>query len=286
MMDPSIALAKRNILCYFRDRESVFFSLMGVLIVILLYLIFLRDMLISNWPDMPGIGNLIDVWVMSGILGIVPVTTCVGALQTMVQDRAEGRDRDILVTPISAWRTAMGYVLSTFMVGLIMSSITLVICLVYLFATGCTLTVSGILLTVLLMIPSSLSASIIMYAATSFLKSPGAFSGFFTVISVLIGFLAGIYMPMGTMPSFMQYISVAVPASQMAVLFRDSLAQAALDETFMGAPATVIESFRLDMGFDLCLGDMSITIPMMLVYVVAVTSLFFALAAYRIKRRM
>ena len=284
-MDPSIALAKRNILCYFRDRESVFFSLMGVLIVVLLYLIFLRDMLISNWPDMPGIGNLVDVWVMSGILGIVPVTTCVGALQTMVQDRADKRDRDILVTPMGAWRTAMGYVLSTFMVGLIMSAITLVICLIYLFVTGCTLTVSGILLTVVLLIPSSLSASIIMYALTSFLRSPGAFSGFFTVISVLIGFLAGIYMPMGTMPSFMQYISVAVPASQMAALFRDSLAQAALDETFMGAPASVIESFRTDMGFDLYLGDMSITIPMMLIYVVAVTALFFALAAYRIKRR-
>ena len=284
-MDPSIALAKRNILCYFRDRESVFFSLMGVLIVVLLYLIFLRDMLISNWPDMPGIGNLVDVWVMSGILGIVPVTTCVGALQTMVQDRADKRDRDILVTPMGAWRTAMGYVLSTFMVGLIMSTITLVICLIYLFVTGCTLTVSGILLTVVLSIPSSLSASIIMYALTSFLRSPGAFSGFFTVISVLIGFLTGIYMPMGTMPSFMQYISVAVPASQMAALFRDSLAQAALDETFMGAPASVIESFRADMGFDLYLGDMSITIPMMLIYVVAVTALFFALAAYRIKRR-
>ena len=79
MMDPSLALAKRNILCYLRDRESVFFSLMGVLIVVLLYLIFLRDMLISNWPDMPGIGNLIDAWVMAGILGIVPVTTCAGA---------------------------------------------------------------------------------------------------------------------------------------------------------------------------------------------------------------
>ena len=29
-MDPSLALAKRNMLCYFRDRESVFFSLMGI----------------------------------------------------------------------------------------------------------------------------------------------------------------------------------------------------------------------------------------------------------------
>ncbi len=74
-MNASLALAKRNALCYFRDRQSVFFSLMGVLIVVLLYLLFLRNMLIEPYSDMPGMGNLIDAWVLSGILGIVPVTT-------------------------------------------------------------------------------------------------------------------------------------------------------------------------------------------------------------------
>ena len=285
-MDPSLALAKRNMLCYFRDRESVFFSLMGVLIVVLLYLIFLRDMLIDSWPDIPGMSNLIDSWVMAGILGIVPVTTCAGALQTMIEDRADGRDRDVLVTPMGPWRISMGYVLSTFGVGLVMSAITLAICLVYLFATGCPLSLTGILTTVLLLIPSSLSASIIMYALTSFLKSTGAFSGFFTVVSVLIGFLAGIYMPAGTMPAAMQTISTFVPASQMAALFRDSLAQDALDEAFAGVPASEIGSFRCDMGFDLYIGDMMLSEPMMLVYVFGITVLFFALAAYRIKRRV
>ena len=73
-MNPSVALAKRNLLCYIRDRQSVLFSLMGVLIVVLLYLLFLRNMLIESYPDLPCMGNLVDVWVMSGILGIVPVT--------------------------------------------------------------------------------------------------------------------------------------------------------------------------------------------------------------------
>ena len=285
-MDPSLALAKRNMLCYFRDRESVFFSLMGVLIVVLLYLIFLRNMLIDSWPDIPGMSNLIDSWVMAGILGIVPVTTCAGALQTMIEDRADGRDKDVLVTPMSPWRISMGYVLSTFGVGLVMSAITLAICLIYLSVTGCPLSLTGILTTVLLLIPSSLSASIIMYALTSFLKSTGAFSGFFTVVSVLIGFLAGIYMPAGTMPAAMQTISTFVPASQMAALFRDSLAQDALDKAFAGVPVSEIESFRCDMGFDLYIGDMMVSEPMMLVYVFGITVLFFALAAYRIKRRI
>ena len=283
-MNPSVALAKRNVLCYLRDRQSVLFSLMGVLIVVLLYLLFLRNMLIESYPDLPGIGNLVDVWVMSGILGIVPVTTCAGALQTMVEDRTGGRDKDLLVTPMSAHSIALGYVLSTFAVGLIMGVTTLAICLIYLVATGCPLSAGGVATSMLLLIPSALSASIVMYALTTFIRSTGAFSGLFTVVSVMIGFLAGIYMPMGTMPAAMQVVGTLVPASHMAALFRDSLAQGALEQTFLGASPEVLSQFRYDMGFDLNLGDFSFNEITMLVYVMAVTAAFFVLASARIRR--
>lgn len=283
-MNPSMALAKRNVLCYLRDRQNVLFSLMGVLIVVLLYLLFLRNMLIESYPDIPGMDNLVDVWVMSGILGIVPVTTCAGALQTMMEDKVKGMERDILVTPMSNGSIAMGYVLSTFAVGLIMGILTFVICIAYLSVTGCPLSVGGVVTSLVLLVPSALSASIIMYALTSFLRSTGAFSGFFTVISVLIGFLAGIYMPMGTMPTGMQVVGTLVPASHMATLFRDNLAQDALDEAFAGSPQDVLEQFRSDMGFDLHLGGFEFGEVTMIAYVLVVTVAFFLIAVARIKR--
>ena len=283
-MNPSVALAKRNVLCYIRDRQSVLFSLMGVLIVVLLYLLFLRNMLIESYPDLPGMDNLVDVWVMSGILGIVPVTTCAGALQTMVEDRTGGRDRDLLVTPMGARSIALGYVLSTFVVGLLMGAMTLAICLVYLVVTGCPLSIEGVLVTVVLLVPSALSASIVMFAIVSFIKSTGAFSGLFTVVSVMVGFLAGIYMPMGTMPTAMQVVGTLVPASHMAALFRDNLAQDALEQTFMGASPDVVSQFRYDMGFDLHLGDFAFDGSTMILYVMAVTIVSFVLATVRIRR--
>lgn len=283
-MDPSLALAKRGMLCYFRDRQNVFFSLMGVLIVVMLYLLFLKNTLVSSWPDYPGMSSLVDAWVLSGILAIVPVTTCAGALQIMVEDRSNGRDKDICVTPMPAYKVAFGYVLSTFAVGTLMSYITLVICVVYLLVTGCAISFTGILISALLVIPSSLSASIIMYAITSFIKSTGAFSGLYTVVSVLIGFLAGIYMPMGVMPDAMKVVGSLVPASQMAVLFRDTLAADALNEVFIGAPADVISSFRAEMGFDLSLGDFMFSDIAMIGYVFVATVIFFAIAVMRIRR--
>lgn len=284
-MSAMMSLARRNALCYFRDRASVVFSLMAVIIVVMLYLLFLRNMLVESYPDMEGMPQLIDAWVLAGILGIVPVTTSAGSLQTMVEDRAGGRIRDILVTPMTSAQIAGGYIISTFIVGLVMSAITLAVCVAYLAATGCPLSASGIGMSAVLLIPSSLSGSIVVYAITSFLRSTGAFSGFFTVVSVLIGFLAGIYMPMGTMPAAMQTIGTLVPASHMAALFRDSLAGDALDGVFAGAPAETLDSFRAEMGFDLSLGGFQFDAGTSMLYVLGVTALFFVIAVMGLRRR-
>ena len=284
-MSAMMCLARRNVLCYFRDRASVVFSLMAVIIVVMLYLLFLRNMLVESYPDMEGMSQLIDAWVLAGILGIVPVTTSAGSLQTMVEDRAGGRVRDILVTPMTPAQIAGGYIISTFIVGLAMSAITLAVCVAYLAATGCPLSASGVGMSAVLLVPSSLSGSIVVYAMTSFLWSTGAFSGFFTVVSVLIGFLAGIYMPMGTMPAAMQTIGTLVPASHMAALFRDSLAGDALDGVFAGAPAETLDSFRAEMGFDLSLGGLQFDAGTSMLYVLGITALFFVIAVMGLRRR-
>ena len=56
-MNGTLCLARRNVLCYFRDRGSVVFSLMAVIIVVLLYLLFLRNMLVESYPDMDGMSR-------------------------------------------------------------------------------------------------------------------------------------------------------------------------------------------------------------------------------------
>ena len=159
-MNGMVALAKRNVLCYFRDRAAVVFSLMGVLVVVMLYLLFLRNMLIDSVTDVDGISSQVDAWVLSGILGIVAVTTSAGSLQTMIEDRANGRDRDVKVTPMSPMQIAGGYILSTSVVGLVMSLLTFIIAITYLAVTGCPLYLSGILMSLVLLVPSALSGSI------------------------------------------------------------------------------------------------------------------------------
>jgi len=277
------SLVRRNVACFFRDRSSVAFSLMAVMIMIILYLLFLRNTLLESNPG-EGMDSMMDAWVMAGIIAIIPVTASAGCLQVMVEDRANGRERDILVTPMSPVQIAAGHILSTFLVSLAMSLIAFVACIACLFAASCPMSAEGVLASLALILPSSLSGAIIIFATTSFIRSAGAFTGFFTVVSVVIGFLAGIYMPMGTMPEAMRVIGTLLPATQMASLFRDSMAGEALDNALTGAPADVLADFRTDMGFDLSLFGFQFDFVSSLGYVIAVSAVFFIVAAVGVKR--
>ena len=291
-MNDVLALVKRNCMCYFRDKASVFFSLMGVLIVILLYLIFLKDMLVSSFMDeisemvpKEDVKKFVDAWVMAGILSIVSVTTSAGSLQTMISDKVSGKERDTMMTSLSPAKISAAYVLSTFLVGQIMSIITFVIAVGYLLATGCEVSGIGIVETLLLTIPASLSGSIIIYALTCRLRSEGAFSGFYTVLSVLIGFLTGIYMPLGTMSEGMQTIGSLMPATHIAALMRQTLSTDAFNKIMTGAPQATYDEVWFDMGYQIHLFGMDFSPLMSVLYVVIVTAVFFGIAVVLNKRK-
>ncbi|MBO4356952.1 MAG: ABC transporter permease [Candidatus Methanomethylophilaceae archaeon] len=292
-MNDVLALTKRQSLCYFRDKASVFFSLMGVLIVILLYLIFLRDMLVDSFLsdehlamlDKSVVRQFVDAWVLSGILAIVSVITSAGALQNMVQDKVTGRERDFMITSLTPAKISAAYVLSTFIVAQIMSLISFVIAIVYLAVTGCPMTIEGILLTLVLTVPASLSGSIIVYAMTCRLRSGGAFSGLFTVLSVLIGFLTGIYMPLGTMAEGMRNIGSLMPATHIAALMRQALSTESLNNVMGSAPQEEYDRILFMMGCKIELFGIEFTPAMSVIYVIAVTVAFFGLAVLLSKKK-
>ena len=291
-MSEILAMVKRNCLCYFRDKASVFFSLLGVLIVILLYLIFLKDMLVDSFmteiSDMvtrDSVKEFVDAWVMAGILAIVSVTTSAGSLQTMISDKVSGRERDAKMTSLSSAKISAAYILSTFLVGQIMSLIAFVIAIGYLAATGCDMSAEGIVKTLLFTIPASLSGAIIVYTLTCRMRSEGAFSGFSTVLGVLIGFLTGIYMPLGTMSDGMQTIGSMMPATHVAALMRQTLSTDAFDKIMTGAPPETYDEIWFMMGYQIELFGMEFSPFMSVIYVIIVTLVFFGLAVLLNKKR-
>ena len=131
-----ITFAKRNLKLFFRDRASVFFSLLAVFIIIGLYVLFLGDMVMMDLEGIPGARFLMDSWIMAGLMAVTSVTTTMGALGIVVEDRAKGIYKDFHTSPVKRTTLVGGYLISTLVVGVVMSLVALVLSELYIVVSG------------------------------------------------------------------------------------------------------------------------------------------------------
>ena len=90
------SLIRRNINLFFRDKASVFFSLLSVVIIIVLYAAFLGNIQVQNIQEtagkVEGAAWLVNSWILAGILSVSSVTIAFSAFGTMVDDIHGGQD--------------------------------------------------------------------------------------------------------------------------------------------------------------------------------------------------
>ena len=273
------ALLLRNLRVYFRDKASVFFSLLSVLIIILLYALFLGDAWSSGsvFQGRAGVKNMMDSWIMAGLLAVVSVTSTMGAFGIMVEDKSRKIMKDFASSPLSRAGLTGGYILSAFLIGLLMSLVTAVFAVIYMVARGGAFPGLPVLgKTMLLIIITSLSNTSLVLFLVSFINSSNAFSTASTLIGTLIGFLTGIYMPIGQLPEAVQSIIKVVPTSHAAALLRQTLMEEPLQKVFAGAPAEMVNAFKETMGVTLSVGGKTLT-PMTHVLVLTASFVIFSL---------
>ncbi|MPM49002.1 hypothetical protein SDC9_95730 [bioreactor metagenome] len=108
----------------------------------------------------------------------------------------------------------------------------------------------------------------------SFFKSNNAFATASTIIGTVIGFLTGIYLPIGQLPNAVQWVIRVFPPSHSAVLIRQVVMAEPLAASFAGVPAEYMESFKEMMGVTFKFGDTTIT-PLMSIAILVVSGLIF-----------
>lgn len=280
------ALTARNLRVFFRDRTAVIMSLFADLILIALYALFLGDQL-TEGMDFDGAQDIVNSWVISGIIAVTTMTSTLGGLGIMVEDRADGVERDFLVSPIRRSAMAGAYAISSFCTGAILSLCTFLVGEFYIVATGGpALTGEDVLRVVLGILLSVASSGAIVLFITSFLRSNSAYSMVSLVVGVMIGFITGVYIPIGALSDGVATVVKTFPVSYSASYFRQILTREPIDAAAAGAPG-LAEELREDLGvffnFDGVLTTMQTTIWVMVVTAVV----FFALTwiNFSVKRK-
>lgn len=287
----TVTVTRRNLLVFFRDKSGVFFSLLSALILIALYALFLGNLQVTaleaKFPGAPNhdIQAFVDSWVFAGITSITTLTTALAALSVFVDDRATGRFSDFLVAPIRRWQLTVGYLLSSFLVSIMMTTAIVIIGQVYLglHGSGMLSPLGTVELAWRVVVSSATFAALGTFAVT-FLKSTGAFAAVSTVVGTLAGFLAGAYIPAGTLPQGVVNVMNALPFAQSAMLIRQPYTATTVDA--LAGTGDEFDAFREFYGITTSIGDLSVTNELALLCLLLVVLIFTGLGSWRLSRRI
>ena len=222
-----LALIKRNFLLYFRNRSGVILSLFGAIIPFVLYIVFLKN----NYKDHSS--QLMDLWLIGGVLAVTGLTTTLAAFSRQVEDRERKVTDDLFITDLGPWGLQLSYLVSSVIIGFLMQVIMFAFMLSYFTLADNISFEWGILpYLVLLMLLNSLLATLINALIVQCFKSVDSLGKLATVVGATSGFLVGTYIPIGTLPKMAQNLMKLTPSNYMTSLFRQVLMKESLANTF------------------------------------------------------
>lgn len=230
-----LAMIKRNLLLYFRDWSGVFFSLLGALISFILYLIFLKQNMLTSWQRVPHARLLLDTWLIGGTLAITGITTTLTSLSLMVSDREKHVTSDLELTDAGPFRLFISYLCSATIIGTLMQVVMLVIMWGSFYLTdGVTFGGSTVGKVLGLMVVSALLATMVNAVIIYGVHAVNTLNKLGTIVGTAAGFLVGTYIPIGILPTFAQDLVKVVPGSYVAALYRQYLMAGNLKTAFAG----------------------------------------------------
>ena len=254
----------RNLKRYYRDMGALFFSLLSVLIVVALYVFFLSDMQVRSIQSVIGgrdaIEPFIHAWIVGGLLCIPAVSVPLVLLTFKVDDTAEGIYEDLIVTPVRRVYLMLGYILAAWIAGFAMTCLTLILGEIFIVVKG------GSWLPILsvLQMLGIAGLTILAFSGFSFfavhgLRTHSSLMVVNTMLNTLIGFFAGLYIPIGFLSDGVAAAIKAFPLSHAAALLRRIIMKPAMNRLFSQIPIDAAGKIRQNYGMELILGGHSFT---------------------------
>ena len=238
-----LGLIKRNLLLFFKDWQSILFSLLTSIIVLVLYLLFLKGTFVSAMQSAmeqyPGPASVVteknmdmfaNLLLLAGILGSAMISVPFSCITTLVRDRASKVDYDILATPLKRGQIIFAYFVSAVLSSTLLTGFILAIGLVGISLQGDThLNAIQLVKSFAVVALGSISASAIFMIVVLFFKSVSACEAFFGILSAASGFVIGAYIPISQFSNEVQTVCNLFPASQITIMLRNILLNGLLE---------------------------------------------------------
>lgn len=282
-------LVKRNVKLYLRDKAAVFFSFLSIVIILLLYILFLgkmqNDSIAEYFGDNPNNAWLVSSWIMAGILTVSTITVPLGAIGNLIDDRHNEILNDFYVSPINRNTLALSYLIGAWVIGALMVSINLVVGLIYVVIQGGDIpSLFQFLKLFGLMMLSIMSFSSFFFYISLFMKTRNAYGTLSTLIGTFIGFLGGIYIPIGQLGENVQKVMNAIPVAHAVTIMRRVYMEGAIDAIFSGLEPEYYEAYANMFGLTIFFGDYEMQGYQMILSLVLFMIVFYGLSVLRLSK--
>lgn len=234
-----IGLTKRNMLVYLKNKATVFFSLLTPLIILMLYILFLKQNYVDNLNNaLKGfndlvtdkqIDSLVNSWLIAGLVASSFITVPLSSLEVMVSDFEKNKDFDFSSTPIKKWVIGLSYLVASFLNTLIITAIILTIGIITIQSGEAKLNALDILLAYIGLIFGSLSGAAFMFLIMIFFKKSSTVGAFTGIVCAASGFLIGAYMPISMFSKPIQVVANMLPGSHAAAIYRNLLVNGSIE---------------------------------------------------------
>lgn len=279
-------LVLRNTKMYFKDMGMFLTSLITPAILLILFMTFLgsiyKNSFVSAIPNGLEVSDkLINGLVAGQLSSAMLATSCVTVAfcsnLLMVQDRANGTRKDLIVSPIKKTTLGLSYFLASILSTLIVNLTATIICFIYIGCMGWFLSVGEALLAILDVILLTLFGVSLASCINYFLNTQGQAGAVGTIVSSCYGFVCGAYMPISSYGKGLQNFMAFLPGTYGTSLIRNHMMNGALDSLSEQLPSEAIKAMKDSVDVNLYFFDNSVEVWQMYLILLSFIVLFIAL---------
>jgi multidrug/hemolysin transport system permease protein len=236
--------------------------------------------------DRANAEQLVVLWTLAGIVIVNSITITLSMVGIMVEDETQKRLSSFFVSPVKRSTFVMGYVIAAIIMGIIICVLTVTIGEVYIAITGGELLSMDLMGKILLYILVNVFTSTSMvFLLANFVHTQSAFSGLSTITGTLVGFMAGIYLPMGMLPEKVQTVLKCFPLVHGCSFIREIFTEKIITETFVNCPQEVMDGYKQYMGMTITFNDDMVTDTIKMSFLVISGIIFLGISALLQKKR-
>lgn len=227
----ALSLIMRNTKCYFKDKFMFFMSLITPLILLVLFVTFLKNVYVDSFNGISEefgitiesrvLNGITGAWLMSSILSVSSVTVAFCSNIIMIEDKMNSAINDFNVSPVKKITVSVSYFISNFFVTFLVMMCVMLIGHIYLAAVGWYIPVGDAFMIIVDCISAILFGTLLAGIIESFISTQGGLSAVSTLVSSMYGFICGAYMPLSQFSEGLRNVLALLPGTYSVGIMRN-----------------------------------------------------------------